>query len=206
MKNFLKKNYIYIILILVTLITLGLSVLFHFKEKEFVSSIFSNLFAGTVTGCVIAFISALKNRNKINLIIMKDTYNRLFDFNFEFLEYNSNLSEIEDKEIFWNNAYEKLSKFNFTNEYIMKMSNEIYNKEEFENIFANQFDYDAIALKKICKEIRDNIENLKNKNDREKILKEIRNLEINILMLNIKLKKEINRYDKDIYKIEQFFI
>ena len=67
MKKFCHRNKIYIILIFITFGTLLIATIEHNKNNEFISSIFCNLFAGMVTGCVIAFITALKNRKKVNM-------------------------------------------------------------------------------------------------------------------------------------------
>lgn len=52
----IKKNKIYLILIAITIGTLLIAIIEHNKNNEFIASIFCNLFAGMVTGCVIAFI------------------------------------------------------------------------------------------------------------------------------------------------------
>lgn len=89
---------IYITLIAITIGTLLIAIIEHNKNNEFIASIFCNLFAGMVTGCVIAFISALKNRKKSKYVLLVTAYSSVYDCNMEFLndkEYYNNIFDYD---------------------------------------------------------------------------------------------------------------
>lgn len=85
MKKVWKDYKYYIVIALLTIISFILSVVFQVKEYEYEASIFSSLWTGMIIGCVLAIISACKNRRKIDLKLVKNAYESIYDLNKEFI-------------------------------------------------------------------------------------------------------------------------
>lgn len=205
MKDTVKKNKIYIILLIITIGTLLIAIVEHNLNNEFISSIFCNLFAGMVTGCVIAFISALENRIKSKYFLLIAAYGSVYDCNMEFLndkEYYNNLS---DYNVLYEEIYRKLSHLKFVNEYIEKYKNEFLKEGELASIFNDKFSYNIEEKEKEYIKLHENLQsNLYN--TKEDLLELVRKYEIDVIKLNAEIVIEINKCKSDIFKIEQSFI
>lgn len=205
MKEAFNKNKIYIILIVITIGTLLIAIIEHNKDNEFVASIFCNLFAGMVTGCVIAFISALKNRKKSKYILLVTAYRSVYDCNMEFLndkEYNNYLSDFDT---LYEEIYRKLSHLKFVNEYIEKYKNEFLKESELASIFVEKFEYNVNDKEKEYIKLHDDLQS-NIYNTKKDLLELVRKYEIDVIKRNAKIMIEINKCKSEIYMIDQRFI
>ncbi len=205
MKNFYNKNIIYIVLFFATISTLIVAIIEHYNNNEFVSSIFCNLFAGMITGCVIAVISAVKNRRKSRYILLISAYKSVFDCNMEFINNDKYYSCISDYSALYEELYKKLSFLKFINEYIEKYKNEFLKEGELATIFNHKFSYNVKDKEneyiKLKNELQANLYNSK-----KDLLDLVRKYEIDIIRLNAKIMMEINKCKSEIYVIDQSFI
>lgn len=96
MKKVWKDYKYYIVIALLTIISFMLSITFQVKEYEYEASIFSGLWTGMITGCVLAIIAACKNRRKVELNLIKNAYKSVYNLNREFLEDDKYLEHIGD--------------------------------------------------------------------------------------------------------------
>ncbi len=205
MKEAFNKNKTYIILIVITIGTLLIAIIEHNKDNELIASIFCNLFAGMVTGCVIAFISALKNRKKSKYVLLVTAYRSVYDCNMEFLndkEYNNYLSDFDT---LYEEIYRKLSHLKFVNEYIEKYKNEFLREGELASIFVEKFEYNVNDKEKEYIKLHDDLQSniYSTKKD---LLELVRKYEIDVIKRNAKIMIEINKCKSEIYMIDQSFI
>lgn len=205
MKDIFNKNKIYIMLIVTTIVTLLIAIIEHNKNNEFIASIFCNLFAGMVTGCVIAFISALKNRKKGKYFLLVTAYSSVYDCNMEFLNNKEYYNNISDYNVLYEEIYRKLSHLKFINEYIEKYKNEFLKEGELALIFAEKFSYNIEEKEKEYIQLHNDLQrNLYN--TKKDLLELVRKYEIAVIKINAKIMIEINKCKSEIYKIDQSFI
>lgn len=205
MKDIFNKNKIYIMLIVTTIVTLLIAIIEHNKNNEFIASIFCNLFAGMVTGCVIAFISALKNRKKSKYFLLVTAYSSVYDCNMEFLNNKEYYNNISDYNVLYEEIYRKLSHLKFINEYIEKYKNEFLKEGELALIFAEKFSYNIEEKEKEYIQLHNDLQrNLYN--TKKDLLELVRKYEIAVIKINAKIMIEINKCKSEIYKIDQSFI
>lgn len=201
----IENNKIYVAIIALTVFSLIIAIIMHNKNCEFISSIFCNLFAGMVTGCIIAFISAIKNRKKEKYVLLKSAYQSVFNYNMEFLQNNEYINHLSDKGALYESIYSKLSYLKFINEYIEKYKNEYLEEKELAKIFAEKFSYQIEQKEKefikLHEDLQDDVYS-----SNKKLLRLIKNYEIEVVKLNVKIQKEIDKCKIDIYKIEQSFL
>ena len=205
MKEAFNKNKIYIILIAITIGTLLIAIIEHNKDNEFIASIFCNLFAGMVTGCVIAFISALKNRKKSKYVLLVTAYSSVYDCNMEFLNDKDYYNNISDYDVLYEEIYKKLSYLKFINEYIEKYKNELLKEGELALLFAEKFSYNIEEKEKEYIQLHDDLQSNLYKTEKD-LLELVRKYQIAIIKLNAEIVIEINKCKSEIYKIEQSFI
>ena len=201
MKDIFNKNKIYIMLIVTTIVTLLIAIIEHNKNNEFIASIFCNLFAGMVTGCVIAFISALKSK----YFLLVTAYSSVYDCNMEFLNNKEYYNNISDYNVLYEEIYRKLSHLKFINEYIEKYKNEFLKEGELALIFAEKFSYNIEEKEKEYIQLHNDLQrNLYN--TKKDLLELVRKYEIAVIKINAKIMIEINKCKSEIYKIDQSFI
>ena len=205
----MKKNYhenkIYIILILITIGTLFIAIIEHNKNNEFISSIFCNLFAGMITGCVLAFISALKDREKGKYVLLKTAYKSVYECNMEFLNNKKYTKYLSDFDMLYEEIYSKLSYLIFINEYIKKYKNEFLKEGELASIFIENFSYDINNKEREYIQLHDDLQ-MNLYSTTKDLLKLVNEYEIDIIKLSAKIAMEIDKCKAEIYKIEQRFI
>lgn len=205
MKKFCHRNKIYIILTLITIGTLLIAIIEHNKNNEFISSIFCNLFAGVVTGCVIAFISALKNRKKGKYVLLVTAYRSVYDCNMEFLKDKEYQDHLSDFDTLYEEIYRKLSHLKFVNEYIEEYKNEFLKEGELASIFAEKIEYNVNDKEKEYIQLHEDLQsNLYN--TKKDLLELVRKYEIDVIKRNAKIMIEINKCKSEIYKTDQSFI
>ncbi|GEM_PF-6008977 len=205
MKDALKKNKLYITLFITTIGTLMIAIIEHNKSNEFIASIFCNLFAGMVTGCVIAFISSLKNRNKSKYFLLVTAYRSVYDCNMEFLNDKEYYNYLSNYSVLYEEIYRKLSHLKFVNEYIEKYKNEFLKEGELASLFDDKFSYNIEEKEKEYIKLHDDLQsNLYN--TKEDLLELVRKYEIDVIKLNAEIMIEINKCKSEIFKIEQSFI
>ena len=205
MKDALKKNKLYIILFVTTIGTFLIAIIEHNNGNEFIASIFCNLFAGMVIGCVIAFILALKNRNKCKYFLLITAYSSVYDCNTEFLndkEYHNNTTDFD---VLYEEIYKKLSHLKFINEYIEKYKNEWLEEGELALLFAEKFSYSIEEKEKEYTQMHNDLQS-NVYNTKKDLLELVRKYELAVIKLNAKIVIEINKCKSEIYKIEQSFI
>lgn len=205
MKEAFSKNKIYITLIAITIGTLLIAIIEHNKYNEFIASIFCNVFAGMVTGCVIAFISALKNRKKSKYVLLVTAYSSVYDCNMEFLNDKEYYNNISDYDVLYEEIYNKLSYLKFINEYIEKYKNELLKEGELALLFAEKFSYNIEEKEKEYIQLHDDLQSNLYKTEKD-LLELVRKYQIAIIKLNAEIVIEINKCKSEIYKIEQSFI
>lgn len=173
------------------------------KNNEFIASIFCNLFAGMVTGCVIAFISALKNRKKSKYVLLVTAYSSVYDCNMEFLNDKEYYNNISNYDVLYEEIYKKLSYLKFINEYIEKYKNELLKEGELALLFAEKFSYNIEEKEYI--QLHDDLQSNLYKTEKD-LLELVRKYHYAVIKLNAEIVIEINKCKSEIYKIEQSFI
>lgn len=158
-----------------------------------------------ITGCVLAIISACKNRRKIELNLVKNAYESIYDLNKEFIEDDKYLENIGNYDALFESVYFKISRLIFINQYIEKYANEKLKQGELAANFMKEFNYN-IRKKEI--EYQDLHENLqKDMYKKQKDLIDLtRKYQQEIFKLNLKIYKKIKELDNGIYKIDKSFI
>ena len=205
MKKIWKNYKYYIVIAVLTIISFILSITFQLKKYEYEASIFSSLWTGMITGCVLAIISACKNRRKIELNLVKNAYESIYDLNKEFIEDDKYLENIGNYDALFESVYFKISRLIFINQYIEKYANEKLKQGELAANFMKEFNYN-IRKKEI--EYQDLHENLqKDMYKKQKDLIDLtRKYQQEIFKLNLKIYKKIKELDNGIYKIDKSFI
>lgn len=205
MKNIWNDKKTHITIIALTILSLVVAIIEYNSNHEFIASIFCNLFAGMVTGCTIAFISAAKNRKKGKYILLKSAYKSVFDYNVEFLQNKEYMKYLLDDESLYESIYSKLSYLKFINEYIEKYKNEYLEEGKLAEIFVQKFSYKTDQKEKEFIKLH---EDLKNNvyNSKKHLLELVKKYEIDVIKLNVNIQMEINKCNTDIYQIEQSFL
>jgi len=205
MKNFCYKNKIYIILVLATIGTLLIAIIEYYRNNEFIASICCNLFAGMITGCVIAFISALKNREKSKYNFLIIAYKSVYECLIEFINNKEYYKYLSNYDILFEEIYGKLSYLKFINDYIRKYKNEFLQYGELASIFIEKFEYNINDKEKeyikLCEDLKEKVYN----NEKE-LVKLVKKYEINVIKLCASIAIEIDKCKAEIYRIDQSFI
>lgn len=205
MASFYKENRVYLILFASTVVTLLISIILQNIGLDFIASIFCNIFAGMVTGCVLAVISAYKNRSKGKYVLLKTAYESVYNCNMEFLNNSKYDKYLLDDYILYEEIYSKLSYLKFINEYIEKYKNEYLPEGELPKIFAEKFSYQIEKKEKEYIQLHDDLQS-NIYNTKKELLELVRKYEIEIIRLNAKIMMEIGKCNEEIYKIDQSFI
>lgn len=205
MKKVWKDYKYYIVIVLLTIISFILSIVFQVKEYEYEASIFSSLWTGMITGCVLAIISACKNRRKIDLKLVKNAYESIYDLNKEFIEDDKYLEHIGNYDALFESVYSKLSRLIFINQYIEKYTNKKLKQEELADNFMKEFNYNIRQKEIEYQGLHDNLQKDMYKTQRD-LINLVRKYQQEILKLNLGIYNKIKELDNEIYKIDKSFI
>lgn len=205
MKKAWKNIKIYVLLIVITIISLIASIICRSRGNEYLESISSNIFAGMITGCLLAFISAYKNASKTDLYLIKEAYKRVYDLNMDFISDDEYLKYLNDYDSLFESVYSKIARLKYINEYIEKYTNEKLKKYELKKEFLKEINYNVEEKEKEYQGIQDNLQNniYKTKKD---LINLVREYQKEILRMNVKIYEEIREKDAEIYKIDKSFI
>lgn len=205
MKKIWKNYKYYIVIAVLTIISFILSITFQLKKYEYEASIFSSLWTGMITGCVLAIISACKNRRKIDLKLVKNAYESIYDLNKEFIEDDKYLEHIENYDALFESVYSKLSRLIFINQYIEKYTNKKLKQEELADNFMKEFNYNIRQKEIEYQGLHDNLQKDMYKTQRD-LINLVRKYQQEILKLNLGIYNKIKELDNEIYKIDKSFI
>lgn len=205
MKKIWKNYKYYIVIAVLTIISFILSIIFQLKKYEYEASIFSSLWTGMITGCVLAIISACKNRRKIDLKLVKNAYESIYDLNKEFIEDDKYLEHIENYDALFESVYSKLSRLIFINQYIEKYTNKKLKQEELADNFMKEFNYNIRQKEIEYQGLHDNLQKDMYKTQRD-LINLVRKYQQEILKLNLGIYNKIKELDNEIYKIDKSFI
>ena len=205
MKKIWKNYKYYIVIAVLTIISFILSITFQLKKYEYEASIFSSLWTGMITGCVLAIISACKNRRKIDLKLVKNAYESIYDLNKEFIEDDKYLENIGNYDALFESVYSKLSRLTFINQYIEKYTNKKLKQEELADNFMKEFNYNIRQKEIEYQGLHDNLQKDMYKTQRD-LINLVRKYQQEILKLNLGIYNKIKELDNEIYKIDKSFI
>lgn len=205
MKKIWKNYKYYIVIAVLTIISFILSIIFQLKKYEYEASIFSSLWTGMITGCVLAIISACKNRRKIDLKLVKNAYESIYDLNKEFIEDDKYLEHIGNYDALFESVYSKLSRLIFINQYIEKYTNKKLKQEELADNFMKEFNYNIRQKEIEYQGLHDNLQKDMYKTQRD-LINLVRKYQKEILKLNLGIYNKIKELDNEIYKIDKSFI
>ena len=205
MKKIWKNYKYYIVIAVLTIISFILSITFQLKKYEYEASIFSSLWTGMITGCVLAIISACKNRRKIDLKLVKNAYESIYDLNKEFIEDDKYLEHIGNYDALFESVYSKLSRLIFINQYIEKSTNKKLKQEELADNFMKEFNYNIRQKEIEYQGLHDNLQKDMYKTQRD-LINLVRKYQQEILKLNLGIYNKIKELDNEIYKIDKSFI
>lgn len=205
MKKIWKNYKYYIVIAVLTIISFILSIIFQLKKYEYEASIFSSLWTGMITGCVLAIISACKNRRKIDLKLVKNAYESIYDLNKEFIEDDKYLEHIGNYDALFESVYSKLSRLIFINQYIEKYTNKKLKQEELADNFMKEFNYNIRQKEIEYQGLHDNLQKDMYKTQRD-LINLVRKYQQEILKLNLGIYNKIKELDNEIYKIDKSFI
>lgn len=205
MKKIWKNYKYYIVIAVLTIISFILSIIFQLKKYEYEASIFSSLWTGMITGCVLAIISACKNRRKIDLKLVKNAYESIYDLNKEFIEDDKYLEHIGNYDALFESVYSKLSRLIFINQYIEKYTNKKLKQEELADNFMKEFNYNIRQKEIEYQGLHDNLQKDMYKTQRD-LINLVRKYQKEILKLNLGIYNKIKELDNEIYKIGKSFI
>lgn len=205
MKKIWKNYKYYIVIAVLTIISFILSITFQLKKYEYEASIFSSLWTGMITGCVLAIISACKNRRKIDLKLVKNAYESIYDLNKEFIEDDKYLEHIGNYDALFESVYSKLSRLIFINQYIEKYTNKKLKQEELADNFMKEFNYNIRQKEIEYQGLHDNLQKDMYKTQRD-LINLVRKYQQEILKLNLGIYNKIKELDNEIYKIDKSFI
>ena len=205
MKKIWKNYKYYIVITLITVISFILSIVFQIKKYEYEASIFLSLWTGLLAGCILAIISACKNRRKVDLELVKNAYESIYNLNKEFIEDDKYLEYIGNYDSLYESVYSKLSRLVFINQYIEKYINEKLKQEEFADNFLKEFNYNIRKKAIEYQELHDNLQRDMYKTEKD-LINLVRKYQQQILKLNLRIYNKIKVLDSEIYKIEKSFI
>lgn len=205
MKKIWKNYKYYIVIAVLTIISFILSIIFQLKKYEYEASIFSSLWTGMITGCVLVIISACKNRRKIDLKLVKNAYESIYDLNKEFIEDDKYLEHIGNYDALFESVYSKLSRLIFINQYIEKYTNKKLKQEELADNFMKEFNYNIRQKEIEYQGLHDNLQKDMYKTQRD-LINLVRKYQKEILKLNLGIYNKIKELDNEIYKIDKSFI
>ena len=205
MEKIWKDYKFYVVIVLITIISFILSIVFQAKKYEYEASIFLSLWTGMITGCILAIISARKNRRKIDLKLVKNAYESIYDLNKEFIEDDKYLEHIGNYDALFESVYSKLSKLIFINQYIEKYTNEKLKQEQLADNFLKEFNYNVKQKEVEYQELHDNLQKDIYKTQRD-LINLVRKYQKEILKLNLVIYNSIKELDNEIYKIDKRFI
>lgn len=158
-----------------------------------------------ITGCVLAIISACKNRRKIDLKLVKNAYESIYDLNKEFIEDDKYLEHIGNYDALFESVYSKLSRLIFINQYIEKYTNKKLKQEELADNFMKEFNYNIRQKEIEYQGLHDNLQKDMYKTQRD-LINLVRKYQQEILKLNLGIYNKIKELDNEIYKIDKSFI
>lgn len=205
MKKIWKDYKYYIVITLLTIISFILSIVFQIKKCEYKASIFLSIWTGLLAGCILAIISACKNRRKVDLELVKNAYESIYNLNKEFIEDDKYLEHLGNYDSLYESVYSKLSRLVFIKQYIEEYTNEKFKHGEFADNFLKEFNY-SISQKEIeYQVVYDNFQSntYKTKDD---LIKLIRKYQKETLKLNLEIYNKMKELDNEIYKIDKSFI
>lgn len=205
MKKIWKDYKFYLVIFFITIISFILSIVFQLKKYEYEASIFLSLWTGMITGCILAIISACKNRRKIDLKLIKNAYESVYDLNKEFIEDDKYLENIGNYDALFESVYSKLSRLIFINQYIEKYTNEKLKQEELADNFMKEFNYNIRKKEIEYQSLQDNLQKDMYKTQRD-LINLTRKYQQEILKLNLGIYNKIKEIDNGIYKIDKSFI
>ncbi|MDL2232502.1 hypothetical protein LJC63_02840 [Ruminococcaceae bacterium OttesenSCG-928-L11] len=149
-----------LILAICAVVCLLISIALNDKGLQFESSLFSNVFAGLITGFSIALLSGVKsvycNRLEIKILWLEETHKMILDFmNTHHSLYN--YKNMTDEE-FAERAYDTGSRANWVNDRILH--NSIFDKEQWlqpQRYFHRRYNYDSVAMCDVLNEFKDTL-------------------------------------------------
>ena len=205
MESIWEEYKFYIMIALITIISFILSIVLQIKKYEYEASIFLSLWTGMITGCILAIISACKNRKKIDLKLVKNAYESIYDLNKEFIEDDKYLERIGNYDALFESVYSKLSRLIFINQYIEKYTNEKLKQEELADDFLKEFNYNIRQKEIEYQCLHDNLQKDMYKTQRD-LINLVREYQQEILKLNLGIYNKIKELNNEIYKIDKSFI
>lgn len=205
MKKIWKNYKYYIVITLITIISFILSIVFQIKKYEYGASIFLSLWTGVLTGCILAIISACKNRRKVELELEKNAYESIYNLNKEFIEDDKYLEHIGNYDSLYESVYSKLSRLVFIEQYIEEYTNEKFKRGEFADDFLKEFNYSISQKATEYQAVHDNFQSntYKTKDD---LIRLVRKYQKESLKLNLEIYNKMKELDNEIYKIDKSFI
>ena len=163
------------IVLLLSILSIWLSSYFHLQGDEFIASLFSNIFAGLITGLIICLVSGVKNIYKIRLKDKAEWLQQLSGMCHEYLEmYNAMLhrrfSYINDSEEIYDLVYDVASRANWINEFILQS---VYDKTlTFDTIkyCQKRLEYDAFDYVEVLEALHQDIIDFGGQNTSKKVV------------------------------------
>lgn len=151
-----------LIVLLVAVISILISTYCEKSEAHFAASIFSNVFAGLITGLIICIISSVKQLSAHNIEFKKIWLEELKKLISDYINVYSKLvhtpfAEVGTSEDLFNFIYEVGSHANWVNEYIIQSK---FNKSLPFNPYEyckEKFDYDAIEKAEVFSLLHDKL-------------------------------------------------
>jgi hypothetical protein len=158
----LPNTWISLIILTFAIISMFMSIILNNNGNTFGSSIFSNIFAGLITGFAITVMSNVKSTYLALLeakrIWLEETHKMIMDFIDTHHQLYSSQKLSNDER--YNLAYDVICRANWVNDRIIQGT---FNKVKWfdtSNYFLHKYKYDSLAVSNIMYKCRENVMNI----------------------------------------------
>ena len=207
-------NYwISLLIIVLALASLLESRFLYFSKHEFESAIFSNIFAGLLTGLVISILSGVKITYitflEVKLSWLNETHKLILDHTNKFrsLWSHDNIRELSSNEKFFDDAYDAGASANWVNDRILQS---IFDNQKWFNprkYFKRKYDYDSYYMCNTLSDLREFIiMNGEDGGNRKSVIDEIGKLNRIMLSLNGKIIDDLKSIEIKLSVIKKSFL
>lgn len=146
-----------IVIMFLSIMSLFISLAFEKSGKEYGASIFNNIFTGLITGLALSLLSGVKS---VYVAYMEARLNWLEGIHKMIIDqFNEEkklwLLKNKTDEIFYDTAYDTISKANWVNDKIIQSTYEKVKWFEPNKYFKKHYNYDCFEVKIIMSEMRD---------------------------------------------------
>lgn len=190
-----------LIIVLLSLVALAMSFIFEQNGLDYIASIFSNIFAGLLTGLIICLLTGLKQLSIAKLMSEKNWLihikNMINDYNTLYRQLlDRSFVKYDGSEELFNLIYDVGCRANWVNEDILQSSFNQTLSFNPETYCKKNYNYNALALTEIFGELHNNLSMIDIENTSKRtIIDYFRDVDSNLRKLHISVCTDLDNLD-----------